>query len=272
MSKVLSDFHTHTKYCDGKNTVFEMAERAYALGFSTLGFSGHGFTVFDESYCMSRSNTESYIRDVLAARESYRGRMSILLGTETDIFDPVNRAPYDYIIASSHYLRLGEEYLPIDCSLEDFSRILTERFDGNFARLAEQYYTELTAIGKVCPDADIIGHLDLVTKYSDVLNLPLDNKYFDIAISAAEELSKLDMLFEINVGAITRGYRTTPYPAAPILKRIRECGGRIIITGDCHDAKRLGDHFDTALALARECGFASRFELSEGGVREAPIK
>ncbi len=271
MSSILSDFHTHTKYCDGGSTVYEMAERAHALGFHTLGFSGHAFTYFDDSYCMSPSDTENYIRDVKAAREMYEGRMSILLGTESDIFDPTGKAPYDYLIASSHYLRFGDEFAPIDSSLEGFSTLLRERFDGDFLKLAEQYYSTLVTLGDLCPKADIIGHLDLVTKYSDALSLTLDKKYFDIAIGAAEQLAQLDMLFEINIGAITRGYRTTPYPAAPILRRIRELGGRIIITGDCHSAGSLGEHLDTGLALAASCGFTSRFELSENGLNEIGI-
>ena len=35
------NFHTHTVFCDGKNTAREMAEKAMELGFTHLGFSGH---------------------------------------------------------------------------------------------------------------------------------------------------------------------------------------------------------------------------------------
>ena len=47
------NFHTHTKYCDGKNTTAEMVERAVALGFSALGFSGHAYTPPEPEYSMS---------------------------------------------------------------------------------------------------------------------------------------------------------------------------------------------------------------------------
>ena len=36
--KVLSTMHSHSTYCDGKNTLSEMAKAAYDLGFVSLDF------------------------------------------------------------------------------------------------------------------------------------------------------------------------------------------------------------------------------------------
>jgi histidinol-phosphatase (PHP family) len=38
---IRSNFHTHTLFCDGKNTAEEMVQQALANGFEQLGFSGH---------------------------------------------------------------------------------------------------------------------------------------------------------------------------------------------------------------------------------------
>ena len=47
------------------------------------------------------------------------------------------------------------------------------------------------------------------------------------------------MLFEINTGAMARGYRTTPYPG-PILRRaIARKGGTFILSSDCHRKEQL---------------------------------
>ena len=37
-----SSTHNHTTWCDGKNTPEEMAEAAWKLGFTDLGFSASG--------------------------------------------------------------------------------------------------------------------------------------------------------------------------------------------------------------------------------------
>ena len=68
---IKSDFHTHTTYCDGKNSPKEMVEAAYKNGFSAIGFSSHSHTPFDESYCMSVENTEKYIHEVNALKEIF---------------------------------------------------------------------------------------------------------------------------------------------------------------------------------------------------------
>ena len=72
-----NNFHTHTKYCDGKNTPEEMVLSAIELGFDSLGFSGHAYTEFDLSYCMTPGETEKYISDIYALKKKYAGRIDI---------------------------------------------------------------------------------------------------------------------------------------------------------------------------------------------------
>ena len=66
---ILADFHTHTTYCDGKNTPEEMVRAAIAKGMTKIGFSGHSHTAFDESYCMSTEGTEAYRQEIAALKE-----------------------------------------------------------------------------------------------------------------------------------------------------------------------------------------------------------
>lgn len=271
MGEVRSDFHTHTKYCDGRSSVREMADAAYRLGFRALGFSGHGYTVFDDSYCMSEAETADYIRDVRAVAEEYRGRMDVMLGVERDVFAPLDTSAFDYVIGSCHYIRIGERYLATDNGAGELAAIMNEGFGGSFTAMARCYYEGVVGAAARFAEADIIGHVDIITKYIEKLGIEPDAGYYDAAIGAVERLARLGIPFEINVGAITRGHRTVPYPAARILCRIRELGGRIIIGGDCHAAASLGQNLDTGLALARSCGFTSRVELTPDGMIELPI-
>ena len=45
--------------------------------------------------------------------------------------------------------------------------------------------------------------------------------------------------FEINYGAIARGYRKTPYPDPRITDTLTKRGAKIIKTSDCHDKRFL---------------------------------
>ena len=73
----LKNFHTHTTYCDGKNTAEEMILAAINQGFTALGFSGHSHTSIDPSYCMTTDETRRYI-DELKALRTRSGYSSVL--------------------------------------------------------------------------------------------------------------------------------------------------------------------------------------------------
>lgn len=60
MSNIPSNYHTHSTFCDGKDTPEEMVLEAIRLGCPEIGFSGHSYTDFDETYCMSIEGTKQY--------------------------------------------------------------------------------------------------------------------------------------------------------------------------------------------------------------------
>ena len=74
---MLQNLHTHTKYCDGRDTPVEMAERAIELGFSSLGFSSHANTRFSDT-CELLYNVDAYVEEIKRIRSVYEGRLKIL--------------------------------------------------------------------------------------------------------------------------------------------------------------------------------------------------
>ena len=52
--------------------------------------------------------------------------------------------------------------------------------------------------------------------------------------AAAEKLLASGLPFEINTGAISRGYRSVPYPAPPILRYLGQRGARFLLSSDSH--------------------------------------
>ena len=53
---MIANFHTHSSFCDGKNTPEEIILAAIDKGFYAIGFSGHGYTEFDLRYCLKDTN------------------------------------------------------------------------------------------------------------------------------------------------------------------------------------------------------------------------
>lgn len=268
--KIRSDFHVHTSYCDGKDTPAEMAETAYALGFHTLGFTGHSSDYSGLEICMDAPRAAAYRREIHGLQEQYRGRMRILCGLELDYNSDETGEGYDYLIGSVHNLYVGGRYRIIDHTKEDLISIVGEHFNGNFDRFAEAYYTCVAdVLWKT--KADIVGHLDLITKFHDSLHITESPFYLNCAYEAIHTLIPYGKPFEINVGAITRGYRNTPYPSDALLKEIHACGGKIMFTGDCHDHRYLGKCFDVAVTAAKRCGFTEYVDWGENGFELFPL-
>ncbi len=255
------DFHTHTLYCDGKDTPRDMVLSAIEKGFDAIGFSGHSYTGFDEEWCMSPEGTKRYIDEINALKDEFSDRISILLGVEQDIFASYPCDAYDYAIGSVHYVYVNGEYVSVDESHESFNETVQKHYDGDAIAFAEDYFALVSKVISVT-GADIIGHFDLITKFNkggaffDVN----DERYVKAWRAAVDALISFNKSFEVNVGAISRGYTLEPYPSLDILKYIREKGGRVIFSGDCHSASSLGEYMEDADLLVREAGFGSMFD------------
>ena len=268
---IKSDFHTHTTYCDGKNSPKEMVEAAYKNGFSAIGFSSHSHTPFDESYCMSVENTEKYIHEVNALKEEYKGRLGVYLGIEFDRYSDMDRLDrFDYVIGSVHYVLKDKKYLPVDESEEIFINNIKEYYDGNIFAYCQDYFDALDDLADNA-EVDIIGHIDLVTKFNENGRLfDTDNKRYVTALNEAlYKLAAKEKILEINTGAISRGYRITPYPEESILVKWKKLGGRIIFSGDAHSTDGLAFNFNESVKLAKRCGFKSAAVFENGEFKDS---
>ena len=62
-----SNLHTHSLYCDGRNTIDEMIQAAIRAGFESLGFSGHCHTGFSFDDCQITDN-DGYFNELDAEK------------------------------------------------------------------------------------------------------------------------------------------------------------------------------------------------------------
>ena len=231
-----SDLHTHTTFSDGKNTPEEMLLSAIEKGLKTIGIADHSFTWFDSDYCMKVEEIPSYIEEIGRLKEKYRDKIEVLCGIEQDLYSPKVDYKFDYVIGSVHYIKLQDEYIPIDLTAQRLKDAAEKYFGGDIYPLIEEYYR---AVGTVAEEtgADIIGHFDLITKFQEKEPLfdEKDERYINAWKSAVDKLIKADIPFEINYGAISRGYRTTPYPSKDIQEYIIKKGGRFVYSSDSHN-------------------------------------
>ncbi len=262
---IKTNFHTHTTFCDGRDTPEEMVLAAIEKGFSSLGFSGHAYFVLDAAFTMDNEQQKPYRKEILRLKEKYKDKIDIFLGIEQDSWSPPLEYKYDYVIASVHNVLKDGVYCPVDNTLKIMKDNLDLYFGGDMDAFAEDYFAEAMRLFDKIPEGDVIGHIDLVTKYDEQLSYNRTPRYFAMAKQAIEHLAKYGKPFEINTGAMGRGYRTAPYPAPELLSVIRRAGGSIMINSDCHNKEGLDCGFALAVALAKDCGFSSHMVLTRNG-------
>lgn len=273
MMNALQNLHTHTTYCDGIDTPEQMIQAAIEKGFGGIGFSGHSYMFYSPEHSMSIAGTEDYKKEITILKEKYKGRIDVFLGLEFDRYSEVDLSGYDYLIGSLHYLKIGDEFVGFDRSAEVVSQVIDRYFAGNGMDFAKEYYRQLASLADY-GNFDIIGHFDLITKNIEKVRFfdVGSEKYLKYALTAMEALRGKIPFFEVNTGAISRGYRTTPYPAKNLIKKFKEMGFGAVITSDCHNSEYLDCAFSDARRLLLECGFCEHYILTDSGFKAVGLK
>ncbi len=281
---ILRDYHMHTNRCDAVATAEEMVLAAIEQGLEEIGISEHSHTAFDDSYCLSTEATEEYRQEVLALREKYRDRISIRVGLEMDCFSDADTEPFDYHIGSVHYLRViagtcsarpdpegvlrdgNCVYIPIDESARLQKEAVERYFGRDWMSFAEAYFETAGAVAEMT-GCHIIGHFDLICKFNEggVFFDEEDPRYIAAWKRAVDRAVKAGVPFEINTGAIAKGYRSRPFPSRAIRDYIREKGGRFILSSDSHRTDTLCYAFDEYEGEVTAAGCAELFEEEGAG-------
>ena len=264
--------HNHTRFVDGANTPKEMADAAYEAGLSVFGISEHSVCPYEPESGVKEEEIPRYIEEMEACRKTYHGRMEVLCGLEQDFYSPVPDHAYDYVIGSVHYVDHEGILYSVDSDARSVQEQIRNVYHCDGLVYAEEYFATVAQVADRT-DCDIIGHFDLCTKFNENNRLydMTCRRYRQAAMQALESLLPKEIPFEINSGAIARGYRSQPYPAAWILKELHAHGARIIITSDAHQKENICFGFELAEELALSCGFRTVTVLENGIWQERPI-
>ena len=270
------DFHVHTVLCDGKALAEEMVAAALKKNMDVLGFSGHAYTSLDETWCMSQEKTEIYRAELGRLKEKYKGQIRLLVGVEQDFYSDGDLSWAEYRIGSSHYVMKNGKLLELDDRAAEQRSIADMYFGGDLMRLAEYYYDQEAELLEKT-GADVIGHFNLIEKFNENCCMydTASPRYRRAWQRAVDRLLESGVPFEINTGAISRGYRTEPYPDREMIKYISESGGAFILSSDSHNTDTLLFGFEELEEYACENGLKlldmPRLRTVSAGTAESEI-
>ncbi len=278
------NLHTHSSFCDGKNTAEEMVQSAIARGISVLGFSGHCmyplnpefYTPVDHLWHMPSERIADYTAEIRRLAHKYEGQIKLLLGFEADYFCSTrygnaipDKAAYarfepDYLIGSVHFINASDEEFGfytvdnkaecVEQALNTFYKKADNTIDGK-AAVCDYFEAERQMLKR--GNFEIMGHPDLIRLRNGALIFfdEKDEWYKEQLRLTAKEAAAAGVIAEINTGAVARGLMSELYPSLQFLEYLKAAGVPVCINTDSHKVDTIDFGLDSAKEYAKKAGY-----------------
>ena len=249
-----ANFHTHTTWCDGRNTPEEVVLAALGKDFTDIGFSSHVSFPEVTPFVLGPALASDYAAEIRALQAKYAGRIAVHLGAEADYIPGTTtpeRARYaslglEYLIGSIHNVVADDgARVPVDHTPELLAEGLRDHFGGDVERYVRAYFRQQREMVTRF-DFDVVGHLDLVRKFNAKHPYFDENAawYREELVKTADAVAASGKVAEVNTGAISRGWLDDAYPSKPFRDLLRARGVRFVLSADAHAADAIDCAFD----------------------------
>ncbi len=215
--RINRDFHTHTIYSDGHNTIEDNVLEAIKMGLKTIAITDHGWA--HNYYGIKLADLKKMREEIDRLNEKYED-IQILLGIEANILssdgtievDSTNRHLLDVVIAGYHFGSKSKFFFK-----DYFTHFinLIHRFSGLFERKAIEINTAYLVNAMKKNNIFILTH-------------PGDKGPVDI-YQVAKVAKEQNVLLEVNV---RHNHLTKDQ-----LIEIKDIGNKFIISSDAHYSK-----------------------------------
>lgn len=279
---IKTNYHTHSTFCDGKETAEAMAQAAVRKGFQVLGFSSHAMYPFcNDWHIHAPDGYRAYLSEIGRLKEAYREQLEILCGFEADFIPGLTRPDKDgadgygqfspdFIIGSVHYVVGNGGYFEADGPLQETRERIGRYFDGDVRKAVSAYFAserQMLAESRFT----ILGHADLVRRQNPRDTEPLFDEeadwYTEELEKTADAIARADVIVEINTGGMARCNLAGPYPSPAFLRLLHARKVPVTINSDAHRSEYLDFAFDEALQTAREAGYTQLAWLDGRGIK-----
>lgn len=261
---MFSDYHVHTEFSDDSVEPMEnVVQTAITLKMNEICFSDHvdygikcdqdEFATVEEAkengYKELNVDYPKYFKKIEELQTKYRNQITIKKGLEFGMqtftiprFQELfNTYALDFVILSCHQVE-NQEFWTYDF----------QKGKGQDEYIA-RYYQEIYDCILAYKDYSVLGHLDMIQRYTEP-RYPFE-KAKEMITKILKQVIKDGKGIEVNTSSFQ--YQLPDLmPEKNILQLYYELGGTIITVGsDCHKAERLGDHIEYIYGVLKEIGF-----------------
>jgi histidinol-phosphatase (PHP family) len=261
------NLHTHSFFCDGKESPEEYVKQAIGLGFHTLGFSSHAPVPFHNNFSLKEDKMDDYFSTIRKLGDTYTDQINILLSMEIDFIPGITRdfsefksaGKLDYVIGGVHLVRNPEKpdlWFIDGPKQETFDDGLHKIFAGNPRKGVEAYFSQIMEM-VATQKPDIIAHFDKIKMHNkNRYFLEEEGWYKDLVWKTLKFIAdESNCIVEVNTRGMYKKRSETFSPAPHILEQIHHLKIPITLSSDAHHPKELDGYFPEAIQVIKEIGF-----------------
>lgn len=252
------DYHMHSNFsADCSVKMEDMVHGAISKGLTKICFTEHIDYEYPDKSFIFEFNLHEYDEKVKQLQHKYQDKIKIHKGVEIGVQPHIldqyktlmDQETFDFVICSMHTtdkkgLHSGDLFK--DKSIDDAYQL---------------YYEELLYCVQNFKQYNILGHLDLVKRYT--IHKPSTNHFHEIISEIFKIIIPEGKGIELNTSGTRYGLQSG-MPSKDILELYRQYGGEIITLGsDAHRVSELAYEFQESLALLQSIGFKEIATFSE---------
>lgn len=276
----LTNYHSHSIYCDGRADMAAFARWAKEKGFSAYGYSSHAPLPFPTCWTMEWDRMDDYLSEFQRLKQAYADYLELYIALEIDYLNedshPASACfqalPLDYRIGSVHLLYDEKgEVVDGDLPAPKFAKMVLNHFHGDIETVVHQYFERANRMLQL-GGFDILGHADKVHYNAEWFrpHITEENWYIHLVRTHLTEAVRSGYLIEINTKAY--GSLGVFYPDERYFPFLKELGAHVVVNSDAHYPDLINAGRREALQALLRAGFSTVSELHGGTWGEVQIQ
>jgi histidinol-phosphatase (PHP family) len=264
---ILTNYHTHSRFCDGNSEPEDYVTAALKNKFICLGFSSHAPLPFENSWSLVSGNVDSYCQAISVLKNNYFDEIEIYLSLEIDYIPGVSlpfaqlqkERSLDYVLGAVHLVKNpeGNNLWFIDGPVNNYDKGLKEIFNNDIRYAVKTYYNQLQQM-LLSQKPDMVAHFDKV-KMNNHHRYFQENEswYIKLVDETLDVISACKTIVEVNTRGIYTGKSESLYPGTWVLQKCYDMNIPLTISSDAHKPGDINRYFTETGNILKEIGYKS---------------
>lgn len=257
------NFHAHTQFCDGRDSISEIASAAAEAHFRYFAFTPHSPVPINSPCNMDATRTEEYFEEIDSIKSLYAGKMEVFKSMEIDWLgddwgphiDYFHDLPLDFRLGSVHFVpsRDGTLY-DCDGSFDRFRPLLEKCYEGDVRYVVERYFEQVLRMLER-GGFDLLGHFDKIAGNASKAFPELEDQgwYESLVDDVISDAAGSGVIVEINTKAWPDSGRF--FPAERWWGKLLAAGIPLAVDSDAHWASKVTAGREEAFKALRSISF-----------------